>query len=812
MGLWVYEVYHETGFSRTDHGFFSNFFTREELDQVVRECESGSTYSHWCGVVQNISLGCAAQFGGFVSDALAGLGATCNDGLANETIIQETAASVRRAAGLADEQAWMEEGSFATFQISMPLAQQLALVCESWQNSVADVTSWSLCTVGLDAGICATTEEVPVIGAMINFASVCDFSACRDAVPEWMPAAVQENPDFDWYCNCMACRPFWMQNFCSTLTVGIAVLAQMRESDIFGYNSLSWLMIILLTLFALTPLLALLIHLSWWCCIGCPWPAVPRDMDLEQKIERAATQIQEELELHGGIKSTWWERLSMRWEFWQYILDFGSDVFLIVQFLQYYHYIFAAVQAFIVLLTAREELCTLGLRRLYRALRESLQRQVRRQFLRLVETDCNGFRKRSHFGFLFVWLFLPCYKPGMHGWRSGQSFFVALQCYTCRTSKSRPFEVSKDSEVLADDLGAAGARWKESTSHVPGIPSDWLGRQLLAALGHVPNKESDLHLNIGKAIERLEGLVCSVILTSADCPVGGVRCATGELGTVPRQWPETAPAACPAQRCHANPPLLPGSTEERDASTAVTTGPVGQPHSCGSLPLRMPPVDALAASTGPQRQIPAPSHDTTPVHHAPVAPAPQQIPPPPRGMPAGSEERAARVSIGSGKLGRASLGSSMPIRWTPVPQEPPADKGPGLPAVPLEGDSPVHQFRDLTPISGQRAPSRQLAPCEAAAVPKTPEPESRPDSPPPAVHSSNFCALPSAPSPPKVATTLPREAVAPPGMASHPDVSSPMRHISSPIRFSHAGTPVHVHHPVQRESSQPAAGQGSGVL
>ena len=30
--------------------------------------------------------------------------------------------------------------------------------------------------------------------------------------------------------------------------------------------------------------------------------------------------------------------------------------FLIVQFLQYYHYIFAAVQAFIVLLTAREEL------------------------------------------------------------------------------------------------------------------------------------------------------------------------------------------------------------------------------------------------------------------------------------------------------------------------------------------------------------------------------------------------------------------------------------------------------------------------
>ena len=30
--------------------------------------------------------------------------------------------------------------------------------------------------------------------------------------------------------------------------------------------------------------------------------------------------------------------------------------FLIVQFLQYYHYIFASVQAFIVLLTAREEL------------------------------------------------------------------------------------------------------------------------------------------------------------------------------------------------------------------------------------------------------------------------------------------------------------------------------------------------------------------------------------------------------------------------------------------------------------------------
>ena len=24
------------------------------------------------------------------------------------------------------------------------------------------------------------------------------------------------------------------------------------------------------------------------------------------------------------------------------------------------------------------------------------------------------------------------------------------------------------------------ARWKESTSHAPGIPSDWLGRQLLA--------------------------------------------------------------------------------------------------------------------------------------------------------------------------------------------------------------------------------------------------------------------------------------------------------------------------------------------
>ena len=29
---------------------------------------------------------------------------------------------------------------------------------------------------------------------------------------------------------------------------------------------------------------------------------------------------------------------------------------------------------------------------------------------------------------------------------------------------------------------------------------------------------------------------------------------------------------------------------------------MGQPHSCGSLPLRMPPVDALAASTGREQQ------------------------------------------------------------------------------------------------------------------------------------------------------------------------------------------------------------------
>lgn len=202
-----------------------------------------------------------------------------------------------------------------------------------------------------------------------------------------MATPFEENSDFDWYCNCMQCRPFWMENFCSTLTVGIAVLTQMRESDIFGYNSLSWLMIIILTLIALTPLLVLLIHLSWWCWIGWPW-AVPRDMDLEQKIERAAAQIQEELELQGSIKSTWWERLSMRWEFWQYVLDFGSDVFLIVQFLQYYHYIFAAMQASIVLLTAREELCTLGLRRLYRALRESLQYGLKTDdFLRLGQSE-----------------------------------------------------------------------------------------------------------------------------------------------------------------------------------------------------------------------------------------------------------------------------------------------------------------------------------------------------------------------------------------------------------------------------------------
>ncbi|OLQ10701.1 hypothetical protein AK812_SmicGene5527 [Symbiodinium microadriaticum] len=354
---------------------------------VVRECESGSSYSHWCGVVQNISLGCRAQFGGLVADALVGLGATCSDGLANETIIQEAAARVQRAAGVADEQAWLEEDSFATFQVSMPLAQQLTLVCNSWQSLVADVTSSAPCTVGLDAGICATTEEVRFNHDMVNFASVCTFSACRNAVPEWMATPFEENLDFDWYCNCMQCRPFWMENFCSTLTVGIAVLTQMRESDIFGYNSLSWLMIIILTLIALTPLLVLLIHLSWWCWIGWPW-AVPRDMDLEQKIERAAAQIQEELELQGSIKSTWWERLSMRWEFWQYVLDFGSDVFLIVQFLQYYHYIFAAMQASIVLLTAREELCTLGLRRLYRALRESLQYGLKTDdFLRLGQSE-----------------------------------------------------------------------------------------------------------------------------------------------------------------------------------------------------------------------------------------------------------------------------------------------------------------------------------------------------------------------------------------------------------------------------------------
>lgn len=380
-------VYHTTAFSRTDHGFFSNYITGEELDQVVRECESGSSYSHWCGVVQNISLGCRAQFGGLVADALVGLGATCSDGLANETIIQEAAARVQRAAGVADEQAWLEEDSFATFQISMPLAQQLTLVCDSWQSLVADVTSSAPCTVKLDAGICATTEEVRFNHDMVNFASVCTFSACRNAVPEWMATPFEENSDFDWYCNCMQCRPFWMENFCSTLTVGIAVLTQMRESDIFGYNSLSWLMIIILTLIALTPLLVLLIHLSWWCWIGWPW-AVPRDMDLEQKIERAAAQIQEELELQGSIKSTWWERLSMRWEFWQYVLDFGSDVFLIVQFLQYYHYIFAAMQASIVLLTAREELCTLGLRRLYRALRESLQYGLKTDdFLRLGQSE-----------------------------------------------------------------------------------------------------------------------------------------------------------------------------------------------------------------------------------------------------------------------------------------------------------------------------------------------------------------------------------------------------------------------------------------
>ncbi|CAE7528120.1 unnamed protein product, partial [Symbiodinium pilosum] len=62
--------------------------------------------------------------------------------------------------------------------------------------------------------------------------------------------------------------------------------------------------------------------------------------------------------------------------------------FLIVQFLQYYHYIFASVQAFIVLLTAREELCTLGLRRLIKALKDSLHYGLRTDdFLRLGQSE-----------------------------------------------------------------------------------------------------------------------------------------------------------------------------------------------------------------------------------------------------------------------------------------------------------------------------------------------------------------------------------------------------------------------------------------
>ncbi|OLQ14949.1 hypothetical protein AK812_SmicGene836 [Symbiodinium microadriaticum] len=84
-------------------------------------------------------------------------------------------------------------------------------------------------------------------------------------------------------------------------------------------------------------------------------------------------------------------------------------------------------------------------------------------------------------------------------------------------------------------VGNERARWKECSSHAPGIPPDWLGRQLLQvppeifdeALGHVPNKESDLHTNIGKAIERLEGGPALLITAFAQMdevhPVGAMR-------------------------------------------------------------------------------------------------------------------------------------------------------------------------------------------------------------------------------------------------------------------------------------------------
>ncbi|CAE7209382.1 unnamed protein product, partial [Symbiodinium microadriaticum] len=80
-----------------------------------------------------------------------------------------------------------------------------------------------------------------------------------------------------------------------------------------------------------------------------------------------------------------------------------------------------------------------------------------------------------------------------------------------KTGSQRKAKTSAPSPPTVPET--VGARWKECSSHAPGIPTDWLGRQLLQvtpeifdeALGHVPNKESDLHANIGKAIERLEG-------------------------------------------------------------------------------------------------------------------------------------------------------------------------------------------------------------------------------------------------------------------------------------------------------------------